>query len=156
MAIFVYCFECVSDCKVKGKKYIGSTNNLKRRYQQHISELKEGKHYNKSLMKWFSKKNIQFRFYILEKVENPKDRYIREQYYINKYINNCFNMKDISGNYLKKNKQKNKKEKIDIIDTKIILTPQFKHYAKEVDAKTGKFIKWVKKPKKYSTKCIPK
>lgn len=104
MNIFIYCFECVSECKVKDRKYIGSTSNLKNRYQWHLREFKNKTHHNPELMKWYNKKNIQFKFYILEKVENKTDRFKREQFYINKYIDNCFNLVDVNNEYLKKKK----------------------------------------------------
>lgn len=105
MTGFIYCFECLSECKVKGKKYIGSTRNLRRRYHQHLMGFKERTHHNPELMKWYNKKTIKFRFYILEKVDNIRNLLNREQFYINKYIDNCFNLVDVEGNFLKKPKK---------------------------------------------------
>lgn len=104
MTVFIYCFECISLCKVQGKKYIGSTNNLKNRYRWHLNDFKNKTHHNPELMKWYNKPNIKFNFYILEKVQNEADRFKREQFYINKYINSCFNLVDVNGEFLKKEK----------------------------------------------------
>lgn len=35
---------------VNGKRYIGSTRNLSRRFRQHLSDLKGGRHVNKNLL----------------------------------------------------------------------------------------------------------
>lgn len=105
MAIFVYCFECISECKAKGRRYIGSTENLKLRYFYHLKGFKERTHHNPELMKWYNKKNIKFKFYILERVLNKSQRFEREQFYIDKYMDNCFNLVDVNGKYLKKPKR---------------------------------------------------
>lgn len=110
MTGFVYCFECISDCKVKGKKYIGSTKNLRQRYHKHLIDFKEHTHHNPELMKWYNKNDIKFKFYIIEKVDNINNLLNREQLYINKYIDNCFNIVDVNGEFLKKPKKTPLKE----------------------------------------------
>lgn len=107
---FIYCFECITDCKVKGRKYIGSTTNLKLRYFWHLKQFKDKTHCNPELMKWYNKKNVKFKFYILEKVENKQDLLQREQYYIDLNIANCFNLVDVDGNFLNKPKKSKLKD----------------------------------------------
>lgn len=109
MTNFVYCFECVSPCKVQGKKYIGSTTNLRLRYFYHLKGFREHNHHNPELMKWYNKKNTKFKFYILEKVEDKSILFDREQYYIDKNIAKCFNIVDVWGNFLKKPQKLEKK-----------------------------------------------
>lgn len=79
---------CIYQLKCGKATYIGSSNNFKRRYLQHLKDLKENKHTNDSLQSEFNKGwglqpkvlvtfNTLFRYQVLTK----------EQRYINRYSN---------------------------------------------------------------------
>jgi group I intron endonuclease len=68
--------------KINGKKYIGLSNNINRRFAEHKCSLKSK---NTVLIKAFRKYSIEnFEFEILEFVENINDLPIREVYWIEK------------------------------------------------------------------------
>jgi group I intron endonuclease len=82
----VYCFEHIKS----KKKYIGSTNNCKRRLQEHLQGLINNKHYNKYLQNYWNKWNYKnFIIFVLENIpsENNNEMYLRERenYWINFY-----------------------------------------------------------------------
>jgi group I intron endonuclease len=82
----VYCFEHIES----KKRYIGSTNNCKRRLQEHLQCLINNKHYNKYLQNYWNKWNYKnFIISVLENIpdENNNKAYIRERenYWINFY-----------------------------------------------------------------------
>ncbi len=53
-----------------GKKYIGSTRDVKKRFKKHLSELRNNKHVNKELQKdWNEYGEESFKFEILEIVD---------------------------------------------------------------------------------------
>lgn len=68
------------ECKETGKMYIGQSVNMKRRYQKHLADLKNGVHGNPYLKHAFSKhgKNA-FKFSILEHCE--KDILLEREYF---------------------------------------------------------------------------
>ena len=99
MSYFIYCIECV---ELK-RQYIGSTNDIKRRYSEHISMLENNSHPNYKLQDVYNKKKYTFRFKVLERIKKCTKGYIlkREQYYIDKYIKTCFNLKTVWDEDLK-------------------------------------------------------
>lgn len=69
-----------------GKRYIGSSKNYKRRKEEHIYLLKRGDHSSIYLQNSFDKNGIEsFIFNILELVEDNKDLFNKEQFYLDKY-----------------------------------------------------------------------
>jgi len=77
---------------INGWVYIGSTaNTIQNRYNSHFSRLRNNKHHCLLLQKDFNKYGEgAFIIMYVESVET-KDRYIREEYYINKYIDYLYN-----------------------------------------------------------------
>lgn len=62
-------------CKVNGKLYIGRTNNINTRMEQHFNLLRKKKHSNKLLSKDFNNYGEEnFEIYILEKNVIYKDK----------------------------------------------------------------------------------
>lgn len=71
--------------KINGLFYIGSTNNFKRRKQEHFAELKNNTHHSKLMQKDYNCFGLEaFEMSILEECEEVKQRE-REQYYIDLY-----------------------------------------------------------------------
>lgn len=101
------------------KRYIGSTNNIYRRWCEHKRELNNNKHHSIKLQRsWNKTKDKEiFKFNIIEIVNNDKILHIREQYYIDKYDSfyngyNCSmvdNPKYTTKKLTKKQKELNKK-----------------------------------------------
>jgi predicted GIY-YIG superfamily endonuclease len=87
--------------KVNGKIYIGSTNNIKRRWYKHIYELNHITHANKHLQKaWNKYGKDNFEFTVLKEVKNS-DQFKIEQQYIDEtlaYING-YNMQVAVNEY---------------------------------------------------------
>lgn len=54
--------------------YIGKTENLYQRYMFHLQNLKEQKHPSKNLQEDFNKYGEDFSIYILEEIEEPRER----------------------------------------------------------------------------------
>ena len=80
--------------KINGKKYIGLSNNINRRFSEHKCSLKSK---NTVLTKAFRKYSIEnFEFEILEIVEDINDLSDREIFWINK-INPEYNMNEGGG-----------------------------------------------------------
>lgn len=69
---------------LNGKKYIGSTHNLKKRYRQHFNELRQNIHVNIHLQRAFNKYGRdKFEFWILEHCDDVLDTLLMlEQKYI--------------------------------------------------------------------------
>lgn len=90
----IYKIICISNFKI----YIGSSNNIYKRWNEHIWELKNNRHANSHLQKAWNKYGEEsFKFEILEEC-NDKNILEREQYYIDLY-NSC--NKDIGFNISK-------------------------------------------------------
>lgn len=71
--------------KVNNKSYIGSSNNIKRRWKQHINLLNKGEHHSIKLQRaWNKYGQDNFKFEILEECDVEKLLYL-EQFYIDKY-----------------------------------------------------------------------
>ena len=88
--------------KVNNKIYIGSTNNLKRRWESHIYQLKNNMHHSIKLQKaWNKYGEDNFEFSIIEEFnsDNEDDKYIKEQYYLDlyeSYTDKGYNMSNIA------------------------------------------------------------
>lgn len=86
-----------------GKKYIGSTTNFRRRGKEHFYELGKNIHHSIILQQSWNKNNPEdYKFIILEKVEDRNILIEREQYYLDyfKSYNKKFgyNMCPVAGN----------------------------------------------------------
>ena len=77
----IYCIENI----INGKKYIGLSRDIKRRWLEHRSELNRGDHINNYLQSsWNIYGEDAFKFYIVE-LCLPEELSDRECYYISKY-----------------------------------------------------------------------
>lgn len=69
-----------------GKSYIGSAQNLKRRWVAHCNQLTKNTHYNLNLQRaWNKYGSLNFNFEILEYVENDGLLIEREQHFLDKH-----------------------------------------------------------------------
>lgn len=86
-----------------GKKYIGSTVNYSKRKRTHLSRLNKGNHHSLSLQHSWNKNNPEdYKFIILEKVEDKNILIEREQYYLDYFKTYSkkfgYNMCSVAGN----------------------------------------------------------
>ena len=73
-------------CIPSGKRYIGSSKNIEKRWNSHISELNKGRHHNYFLQKaWILYGESNFIFSLIEEVKNEKDLFKIERRYIKKF-----------------------------------------------------------------------
>jgi group I intron endonuclease len=86
--------------KVNGKYYIGSSNDIKRRFGHHKSNLKNNRHSNQYLQNaWNKYGKKQFEFSVIEEVIES-DLLIKEQEYLNDALNKnqkIYNISKIAG-----------------------------------------------------------
>ncbi|TWM23886.1 GIY-YIG nuclease family protein [Bacillus licheniformis] len=69
--------------KINGKKYIGSSSNVFKRWEQHVTDLHYGLHHSHLLQKDWEKYSLNdFTFEVLEYVEDKKDLLKIEQMWI--------------------------------------------------------------------------
>jgi len=82
----IYKISCLQDSRV----YIGSSNNIKRRWSEHVRDLNKGNHRNYKLQDdWDAYGDESFIFEVLEETENL---IVREQLYLDKVLDNCYNL----------------------------------------------------------------
>lgn len=68
---------------VSGRRYVGSSTDLSRRWNEHVSELNRSRHLNKQLQRSWNKHGAQaFAFVLLEEVFDPQRLIEREQAHI--------------------------------------------------------------------------
>ena len=71
---------------VNGKMYVGSAENFKKRWGEHLHGLRKGNHHCKYLRNAFNKyKEGSFAFKIIETIKDSKNLIEREQYWIDYY-----------------------------------------------------------------------
>lgn len=80
--------------KINGKKYIGSSINVFKRWKQHVADLHYGLHHSHLLQKDWDKYGLNdFTFEILEYVENKNDLLTIEQMWLDgEDINDLYNV----------------------------------------------------------------
>lgn len=92
--------------ETNGKFYIGSSKNINKRWSQHKSDLKRGKHKNTHLQRSYNKNGNVFSYTILEETDDDS-LLLKEQEYIDKYRNdkNFYNigLKSCGGDNLTNN-----------------------------------------------------
>lgn len=102
---------------INNKIYIGSTVNFKRRKRNHFWDLNNNKHDNDYLQKAYNKYGKEnFRFEIIEYIEDKKILLEREQSWIDK-LNVCdrnigYNICEVAGNTLGQKMSSKTKQKI--------------------------------------------
>lgn len=69
---FTYVYA-IQHNKIK-KMYIGRSRDVIQRYKNHILDLKRGSHPSKTMQEDFNQFGEDYSIYILEKIENPKQR----------------------------------------------------------------------------------
>ncbi len=73
-------------CTSSGKRYIGSSSDIHKRWEQHINSLKNNSHHNYYLQQaWKMYGEDNFVFCILDKVYDKKDLFKIEEKYIKKF-----------------------------------------------------------------------
>ena len=88
----IYRITCLQENKV----YIGSSNNIKRRWADHKKELKGNRHRNEFLqLDWDCYGDESFIFEILEETD---DIIRREQYWLDQYKDCCYNISKTAWN----------------------------------------------------------
>lgn len=89
-----YVYEIVN--LKNNKKYIGITNNVKRRFSRHLSALRYNKHVNAKLQRAFNKYGeLAFKFNIIEKTLCSSEELANKETYYIKYFdsfNNGYNL----------------------------------------------------------------
>lgn len=80
--------------KVNGKYYVGSSQNIEHRWDQHLQMLRNNQHFNRKFQRAYNKyKEDAFKFQIV--LECDKDRLLIEE---QKFLNECF--KNKKNNYM--------------------------------------------------------
>jgi len=98
--------------KVNGKRYIGSSKNVRKRKNRHFSELRRDVHKNRKLQNSFNKYGEdKFEFKLLEEVSDEKDLIVREQVFINE-LKPKLNINLIANSSLGVKRSEETKEKV--------------------------------------------
>lgn len=94
----VYIIKCIAN----GKIYVGSSNDIARRWSCHLSLLKSGKHTNKALQEDFDTYGIDRISFRIKEECLQKDLYERELYYFKRYEpEQLYNSKGIRNTHKK-------------------------------------------------------
>lgn len=83
--------------KLNNKKYIGKSDNIYVRWDEHRKDLNKGVHHNKHLQRAWNKYGEEnFIFEIVEKCKNDDIAYQRERYWVRYYdsFKNGYNMNE--------------------------------------------------------------
>lgn len=90
----IYCIKNI----INQKLYIGKSNNLLKRKNQHFRQLALNAHFNQHLQNAYNKYGCNnFEFTVIEYIE-PQNLLAREQYYIDLYgVKNLYNISPIAG-----------------------------------------------------------
>jgi group I intron endonuclease len=80
-------------CSKSGKRYIGSSKDIEKRWESHLRGLRSGKHHNYYLQKaYYRYGEDNFVFSILKIVDDENDLYKVEEQFIKKFkFNKLFN-----------------------------------------------------------------
>jgi len=99
--------------KINGKIYVGSSKSIESRWKQHIYELNKGTHHSNKLQRaWNKYSEEDFKFEVIQIVNNESELFKYEQEWIDK--TKCYegkygyNICDIAGMPISKNKIKDK------------------------------------------------
>jgi len=102
---------------INNKVYVGSSKNINKRKSRHFCDLRDNKHSNKHLQNSYNKygKN-NFKFEIIEYIDNENKLLEREQYWIDK-LNVCdknfgYNISKIAGSNLGNKHSEETKQRI--------------------------------------------
>lgn len=81
-SIGIYTITCTNNNKI----YVGASTKIQTRWKSHVRELTKGCHINKELQEdWNKHGSCNFRFEVLQLVENKTDLQERELYHMNQY-----------------------------------------------------------------------
>jgi len=98
--------------EVNGKFYVGSAVNIRKRWTNHISDLRKGIHRNKHLRRaWKKYGEESFKFRVLESVENKEDLLGREQYWMD-LLKPKYNILPTAGSSLGYKRTEESKQKV--------------------------------------------
>lgn len=103
---------------ITDKFYIGSAISFRKRWLKHKSDLNLNKHFNNHLQhSWNIYTENNFKFEILEIVNNLNELIIREQHYLDLYFQNinCYNLLPTAGSRLFYKTSSKTKEKLRVL-----------------------------------------
>lgn len=99
--------------KVNGKRYVGSSVDVSKRWREHRNSLHRGEHANLHLQRAWALYTGQFAFSVLEYVPEPERLTEREQHYIDT-LRPEYNIAPVAGSTLGKACAENTKAKISL------------------------------------------
>ena len=76
----IYCI-----CNADNKRYVGSSRNISARWRVHQSRLRLNKHHSEHLQKSYNLNSSQFKYEIIELVDDLSQLEVREQYWVDYY-----------------------------------------------------------------------
>ncbi len=89
-------YEIINLLDGKATAYVGSSNNILKRWRQHRYTLSKNTHRNQHLQRAWSKYGAEaFTFSLIEELDNENGLLIREQYWLDRYLetpNSCYNI----------------------------------------------------------------
>ena len=94
-------YEIVNLYDGKATAYVGSTQGIKRRWRRHAAALRRGTHHNTHLQRAWDRDGADaFGWSIIEEVVDASKLLEREQYWLNRYLENhttCYNIATTAG-----------------------------------------------------------